>query len=66
MKLQKRKQPSRHEPPQGKEEVSASAKIVEAGNKIKEDIDKLTDDIDDVLEANAEEFVRSYVQRSGE
>ena len=65
MKLQKRKQTSRHEP-QGKEDVSASSKIVEAGNKIKEDIDKLTDDIDDVLEANAEEFIRSYVQRSGE
>ena len=65
MKLQKRKQTSRHEP-QGKEEVTASPKIVAAGNKIKEDIDKLTDDIDDVLEANAEEFIRSYVQRSGE
>lgn len=56
MKLQKRKQISRYEP-QAKEE---------AGNKIKEDIDKLTDEIDDVLEANAEEFIRSYVQRSGE
>ena len=65
MKIQKRKQTSRHEP-QGKEEVSASPKIVEAGNKIKEDIDKLTDDIDEVLEANAEEFVKSYVQRGGE
>jgi len=65
MKLQKRKQTSRHEP-QGKEEVTASPKTVAAGNKIKEDIDKLTDDIDDVLEANAEEFVSSYVQRSGE
>ena len=31
-----------------------------------EDIDGLLDEIDEVLEANAEEFVRSYVQKGGE
>jgi prokaryotic ubiquitin-like protein Pup len=36
------------------------------GKKIKEDIDKLLDEIDDILEENAEEFVKSYVQRGGE
>jgi prokaryotic ubiquitin-like protein Pup len=65
MKLQERKQTRRHEP-QGKEEAHASTKIVEAGKRMKEDIDKLTEDIDEVLERNAEEFVRSYVQRGGE
>jgi ubiquitin-like protein Pup len=29
-------------------------------------MDKLVDEIDDVLEENAEEFVKSYVQRRGE
>ncbi|MEK7879371.1 MAG: ubiquitin-like protein Pup, partial [candidate division NC10 bacterium] len=31
-----------------------------------EPLDKLLDDIDDILEENAEEFVKSYVQRGGE
>lgn len=36
------------------------------GKKLKEDLDKLMDEIDEVLEDNAEEFVKSYVQRGGE
>lgn len=36
------------------------------GSKTKEDIDKLLDEMDDILEENAEEFVRNYVQRGGE
>ncbi|HWC51875.1 MAG TPA: ubiquitin-like protein Pup, partial [Nitrospira sp.] len=36
------------------------------GKKLKEDIDKLVDEIDDVLEKNAEEFVKNYVQKGGE
>jgi len=36
------------------------------GGKIKADLDDLLDEIDDVLETNAEEFVRSYVQKGGE
>ncbi|MFO7549363.1 MAG: ubiquitin-like protein Pup [Acidimicrobiia bacterium] len=31
-----------------------------------EDIDALLDEIDAVLEENAEEFVRNYVQKGGE
>jgi prokaryotic ubiquitin-like protein Pup len=38
----------------------------ERGEKLKEDIDDLLDEIDSVLEDNAEEFVRSYVQKGGE
>ena len=34
--------------------------------KLKEDIDDLLDEIDTVLEENAEEFVRSYVQKGGQ
>ena len=52
--------------PQGKEEVKANPKVVETGKKLKEDIDKLVDEIDDVLEKNAEEFVKNYVQKGGE
>jgi prokaryotic ubiquitin-like protein Pup len=30
------------------------------------DLDSLLDEIDEVLEANAEEFVKSYVQKGGQ
>ncbi|HWS45467.1 MAG TPA: ubiquitin-like protein Pup [Acidimicrobiia bacterium] len=45
------------------DEVAAKS---ERGEKLKEDIDDLLDEIDSVLEDNAEEFVRSYVQKGGE
>ncbi len=31
-----------------------------------EDVDELLDEIDEVLEANAEDFVRGFVQKGGE
>ena len=34
--------------------------------KLKEDIDDLLDEIDSVLEENAEEFIKNYVQKGGE
>jgi len=34
--------------------------------ELKEDMDKLIDEIDDVLEKNAEQFVKDYVQRGGQ
>ena len=36
------------------------------GEEIKADIDDLLDEIDDVLETNAEDFVKSYVQKGGQ
>jgi len=36
------------------------------GEKLKAELDDLLDEIDEVLEDNAEEFVRSYVQKGGE
>ena len=36
------------------------------GERLKADLDELLDEIDDVLEENAEEFVRNYVQKGGE
>lgn len=36
------------------------------GDKLKAELDDLLDDIDEVLEDNAEEFVRSYVQKGGQ
>lgn len=33
---------------------------------LQEDLEDILDEIDEALEANAEEFVRSYVQKGGE
>ncbi|CAB4858247.1 unannotated protein [freshwater metagenome] len=34
--------------------------------QLKHDLDSLLDEIDEVLEDNAEEFVRNYIQKGGE
>ncbi|MCU1456247.1 MAG: ubiquitin-like protein Pup [Actinomycetia bacterium] len=44
-------------------DVAAPAK---QGEAIKEELDELLDEIDSVLESNAEEFVRNYVQKGGQ
>ena len=36
------------------------------GDKIKAELDELLDEIDEVLETNAEDFVRSYIQKGGQ
>ena len=38
----------------------------ETGDRIKAELDDLLDEIDEVLETNAEDFVRSFVQKGGE
>lgn len=38
----------------------------ETTEKLKADIEDLLDEIDEVLESNAEEFVKNYVQKGGE
>ena len=45
------------------EEPPASS---ERGEKLKAELDDLLDEIDEVLEDNAEEFVRNYVQKGGQ
>jgi ubiquitin-like protein Pup len=54
-------------PSKREEEVEDVAPASAAqGEALKEDIDELLDEIDSVLETNAEEFVRNYVQKGGE
>jgi len=38
----------------------------ESGEKLKAELDDLLDEIDEVLETNAEDFVRSFVQKGGQ
>jgi len=44
------------------EEVEPAA----TGEELKAELDDLLDEIDGVLETNAEEFVKNYVQKGGE
>ena len=43
-----------------------AAEGTERREKLGEDVDALLDEIDDVLETNAEDFVKSFVQKGGE
>jgi ubiquitin-like protein Pup len=51
---------------EGAPEAHRSHALEEEGKKIGNDIDALLDAIDDVLEENAAEFVRDYVQHGGQ
>jgi prokaryotic ubiquitin-like protein Pup len=53
----------------GGDESDADAGQVQSSTKaaeLKEEMDDILDEIDSVLEENAEEFVKSYVQKGGE
>lgn len=43
-----------------------AAEGTERREKLGEDVDALLDEIDDVLETNAEDFVKSFVQKGGQ
>jgi ubiquitin-like protein Pup len=40
--------------------------VAASGEKLKAELDDLLDEIDGVLETNAEDFVKSYVQKGGQ
>jgi len=46
--------------------VEAAPGLVGGSDKLKAELDDLLDEIDDVLETNAEDFVKSYVQKGGQ
>ena len=46
--------------------VEAAPATTETGEKLKAELDDLLDEIDEVLETNAEDFVKSYIQKSGQ
>jgi ubiquitin-like protein Pup len=47
-------------------ETATTSDVAERHEKLTEDVDAILDDIDDVLETNAEDFVRSFVQKGGQ
>ena len=64
--MAEREQKKKPAPAKQDEVVEDAPPISEKGEKIKAELDDLLDEIDEVLEENAEEFVKSYVQKGGE
>ena len=64
--MAEREQKRKQAPAKADEVVEDPPAKSESGEKIKAELDDLLDEIDDVLEVNAEEFVKSYVQKGGE
>ena len=46
--------------------AEAAPAVTQTGEKLKAELDDLLDEIDEVLETNAEDFVKSYVQKGGQ
>ncbi len=64
--MAEREQKKKPAPQRTEEVVDDELAPAESGEKLKAELDDLLDEIDEVLEENAEEFVRSYVQKGGE
>ena len=60
--MKRKSTPARQE----EEVVEETPATSDHGERIKAELDDLLDEIDGVLEANAEEFVKSYVQKGGQ
>lgn len=68
MPTQERPQPSDHSRREddAEEPVGPTPAAQERKEALDDDVDAILDEIDDVLEENAEEFVRGFVQKGGE
>ncbi len=61
-----KKKPSPERTDEVVDEAAPATTTSATGEKLKAELDDLLDEIDEVLEDNAEEFVRNYVQKGGE
>jgi len=64
--MAERTQKQKSAPERTEETVDEAPASTARGEKLKAELDDLLDEIDDVLETNAEEFVKSYVQKGGQ
>ena len=64
--MAEREQKRKPAPAREEEVVEEAPAGSEKGEALKAELDDLLDEIDGVLETNAEEFVRSYVQKGGQ
>ena len=64
--MTERTQKQKPTPSRTEETVEEAPASAPQGEKLKAELDDLLDEIDEVLETNAEDFVKSYVQKGGE
>ena len=63
---QEQKQPRKANEEDEAAEVAAESDVAERKEALDDDVDAILDEIDDVLESNAEDFVKSFIQKGGE
>jgi ubiquitin-like protein Pup len=63
---QERKQPKKSSETQEQTEAADQSDVGERKEQLDEDIDAILGEIDDVLETNAEDFVKSFIQKGGQ
>jgi ubiquitin-like protein Pup len=63
---QEHKQPRRSGETDEQSDAAPQGSVAERKEQLDEDIDAILGDIDDVLETNAEDFVKSFIQKGGQ
>ena len=63
---QEHKQPKKSTEDQEAVEATTESDVAERKEQLDEDIDAILDEIDEVLESNAEDFVKSFIQKGGQ
>lgn len=63
---QEQKQPRKSSQEETATEQVVESDVAERKEMIDEDVDAILDEIDEVLETNAEDFVKSFIQKGGQ
>mgnify|MGYP000874389580 FL=1 len=63
---QEQKQPRKSSETEESTEAVVETDVAERKEALDDDIDAILDEIDDVLETNAEDFVKSFIQKGGQ
>ena len=63
---QEQKQPRKTSETEDTTEVAPESDVSERKEAMDDDVDAILDEIDDVLETNAEDFVKSFIQKGGQ
>ena len=63
---QEQKQPRKASETEESTVETTETDVAERKEALDDDVDAILDEIDDVLETNAEDFVKSFIQKGGE
>jgi len=63
---QEQKQPKKGAESEDQGKAADQSDVAERKEQLDEDIDAILDEIDEVLESNAEDFVKSFIQKGGQ